>query len=416
MKLHPALTLKTHLTMKPKLLLLALPLLLAACSPSSPTSTQPASELTPAQREAQILSSVTQLTFNRDFDRAGEAYFSKDMRWVVFQGVPKGESAYQLYVARIVYVKGFPSGLVVTTRITPPGSRNTCGWFSDDLKTLIFASTAGKDDPDESSPGYQRNSRNYRWAFSKGMEIYRVDNWERLVMTSSPGGYVNLATPAHRLTDNDAYDAECVLSPDGQWIIFCSDRPAAIEGAAPETPSTQPVPRPKQLYAMKLDGTRFVQLTATPGYNGGPFFSPDGRKLVYRSDRAGNDLLQVYTSDIVRDQGGNITALANEQPITSDVNVNWGPYWTPDAKHILYASSKVAHTNYEIFIRRAAPDRPAPSDGAGTRAESRITFSPGADVLPVVSPDGKYLLWSSKRGDDPTTQVYIAKLTLPKAP
>lgn len=393
----------------------SLAILLAAsivggCAPSQPATTLP--EPTPAQREAEVLSDITQLTFARDFERAGEAYFSQDMRSVVFQAVPKAqkgkpaETGYQMYVARINYVEGRPVGLILVTRVSPPGSRNTCGWISDDGSTLMFASTAGKDDPEEASPGYQRQGSRYRWAFSKGMEIYAVRDWQRKVRFDASEGFLNFALPENRLTDNDAYDAEGSYSPDGKWVIFCSDRPAKVEGEIPEPAATQPgepVARPKQLWAMRSDGTGLVQLTATPGYNGGPFFSPDGRRLVYRSDRKGNDLLQVFVSDIVRDRSGNITGLANERPITDDAHVNWGPYWTPDGRRVVYSTSKVSHTNYEIFSRRADGSR-----------ETRLTFAAGPDVLPVISPDGKWMMWSSRRGNDTTTQVYIARIKFPK--
>lgn len=381
------------------------------------TSTAPAvdaASLTPGEREARHLTDVVQLTFSRDFDRAGEAYFSKDMRWLVFQAVPKGERSYQMYVARVVYREGHPVGLVAVTRVSPPASSNTCGWFADDDRTLIFASTAGKHDPDEPAPGYQREGRDYRWMFSPGMEIYVVPDWQRQVF-SAVEGYVNLARPEYRVTDNDHYDAECATSPDGRWIVFCSDRPSEIDPVWADSPAaTRPGVRHRQLYVLDRRTGETVQLTATAGYNGGPFFSADGRKLVYRSDRVGNNLLQVYVADVVRDRRGRITGLRNEQPITSDANVNWGPFFSPDGRWVYYASSKVSHANYEVFARRTTPDRPSPADGsAGERGETRITFAPGPDVLPVISPDGRLMVWSSRRGDDPTTQIYVARLTPP---
>jgi TolB protein len=382
--------------------------------------------------EAAALSGVTQLTFGKDFERAGEAYFSPDMRWVVFQAVPKGvkggESGYQMYVARLVFVRGVPAGLTLVTRVSPAGSRNTCGHFSQDSRTLMFASTAGKDDPEEASPGYQREGSRYRWAFSKGMEIYVVHDFEAKLLAGASEGMLNFALPQHRITDNLAYDAECAFSPDGKWVVFCSDRESRVDTAPSAQASTAPqassaptatpaptatdaltattaptaTPAPRQLWAMRTDGTGLVQLTATGGYNGGPFFSPDGRRLVYRSDRAGNDLLQVLTAELVRDRRGNITGLRDERKVTDDANVNWGPYWSPDGRRIVYSSSKVSHANYELFSRRADGSR-----------ETRLTWSAGPDVLPVVSPDGRWLMWSSRRGEDKTTQVYVARFTFP---
>ena len=53
----------------------------------------------PTHSETDSLADVIQLTTG--FDRAGEAYFSHDMRWSVFQATPPGEQQYQMYVAKV---------------------------------------------------------------------------------------------------------------------------------------------------------------------------------------------------------------------------------------------------------------------------------------------------------------------------
>ena len=45
--------------------------------------------------------------------------------------------------------------------------------------------------------------------------------------------------------------------------------------------------------------------------------------------------------------------------------------------------------------------------------KTRITHADGADVLPVFSPDGKWLMWTSKRTKDATTQVFAARIEIP---
>jgi Tol biopolymer transport system component len=355
--------------------------LLAGCATAPP----PASE-------TGVLSDVRQLT--QDFDRAGEAYFSPDMHWIIFQATPRGEENYQMYVAPL---RDGKTGKPV--KISPAPSKNTCGFFSPDGKSLIFASTAGKESAPasspaasttvtpattQSSPGYQRSTGTYRWEFPPEMEIFRADGWEDAVRAAESAGAIDLAK--HALTDNHAYDAECAFSPDGQWIVFNSNRTGDGE-----------------LYVMRANGSDVVQLTHTKGYDGGPFFSPDGKRLVYRSDRAGNDLLQIYVAEVVRDRFGNITGLRNERQLTNDQNVNWGPYWHPNGKHIIYATSAQGHQNYELYLMR--------SDGS---RKMRITFTPGFDGLPVFSPDGKSLMWSSKRTPDGTTQVFLARFALPR--
>lgn len=381
-----------------KAILTTLVLAATGCVQHGEATSRPAmAEMSPEEREAMVLPQVTQLTFGFQFEKAGEAYFSPDMRWVVFQAAPKGEQNYQMYVAPLT--AGVHPTLGTAVRVTPANSRNTCGYFSPDGKDLIFASTAGKEDPEEKASGYQRAGSRYRWAFSKGMEIYRVPDFQAAIRLSGGGG-VDLAQRQYRITDNSAYDAECTYSPDGKWIVFCSDRPSMGE-SMPVT--TMPAAAPKQLWAMHPDGTGLVQLTRTAGYNGGPFFSPDGKRLLYRSDRAGDDLLQVYTAEVMYNAAGDIVGLRGERAITSDGNVNWGPAWTPDGKRVVYATSKVSHANYEIFGRRV--------DGSH---EVRITYASGPDVLPIVSPDGKWLMWASRRGEDKTTQIYISPLAWPK--
>jgi Tol biopolymer transport system component len=216
------------------------------------------------------------------------------------------------------------------------------------------------------------------------MEIFRVDDWQGAIGASRAGGApVDLAKNA--ITHNDAYDAEGAYSPDGKWIVFGSRRDGDSE-----------------LYVMRPDGSGAVRLTRAKGYDGGPFFSPDGKRITYRSDRKGNDLLQVFTADLTFAPDGTITGSANERQLTDDANVNWGPYWHPDGRHIIYATSAHGHQNYELYWMR--------DDGSG---KTRITFRQGFDGLPAFSRDGRYVMWSSKRAKDNTTQVFAAKFTPP---
>ena len=125
--------------------------------------------------ESEILENPIQLTHG--FDKAGEAYFSPDMSWIIFQACPSGEPRYQMYVAPVKwsfidepmppgpkrYNTPLPGGLTMPrqdnilgigwpVRISPKNSRNTCGFFSPDGNSLIFGSTSGKEDPGELFP------------------------------------------------------------------------------------------------------------------------------------------------------------------------------------------------------------------------------------------------------------------------
>src|SRR5262245_6265244 len=83
------------------------------------------SEFNPFQSsaESKVLSEVFQLT--HDFEKAGEAYFAPDMKWIIFQAVPKGETQYQMYVKKIAPKNETVTAADVPIRISPPNSRNT---------------------------------------------------------------------------------------------------------------------------------------------------------------------------------------------------------------------------------------------------------------------------------------------------
>jgi Tol biopolymer transport system component len=362
------------------IVLIAIPALAPAEAPVTQTA-PPTTAPSETGSEADTLSDVVQLTHG--FDRAGEAYFSPDMQWIIFEATPHGQDHYQMYVAHLQYKDGSICGAEEPIRISPEPSRNTCGFFSPDGKSFIFSSTAGKEDATVPREGYQRSGRNYRWDFAHGMEVFRVDDWQKKLEGVKPGSSINLAT--HPITDNDVYDAEGGYSPDGKWIVFCSLRTADGD-----------------VYVMHPDGSHVVRLTDNPGYDGGPFFAPDGKRIVYRSDRKHNSLLQIYVGDLAFDADGNITGIKTEHQITHDNNVNWGPYWYPDNKHLIWSNSRHGHTNYELYVMR--------DDGTH---DIRITYTDGADILPVFSNDGKYLMWTSKRTPDHTTQIFVAKFKPP---
>ena len=94
-----------------------------------------------------------------------------------------------------------------------------------------------------------------------------------------------------------------------------------------------------------------------------------------------------------------------ERALTQNEFVNWGPYWYPDGVHVIYATSKHGHSNYELYVMNV-----------DTGGEERITFHEGFDGLPVFSPDGKRLMWtSSGRTTDRKSQLFIADFTLKSA-
>src|SRR5204862_6101668 len=100
--------------------------------------------------------------------------------------------------------------------------------------------------------------------------------------------------------------------------------------------------------------------------------------------------------------------------------VNWCPFWTLDGRRLIYATSILGESNYEVYMMDADPGDLPGSTGTikyGT-AKRRITFfekagsQPGSDVLPALSHDGKWMIWSSRRGPDAEVHLWAARLLL----
>ena len=339
--------------------------------------------------EASNLVDPVQLTFNDRFVKAGESYFSPDGERVIFQAVEQVEGEppadfYAMFVADLVRDDlGRTRSIENIRRISPEGSANTCGWFHPvDPDIVIFGTTLAPPS-DETPPGYQRGSGRYRWQFPPEMRIVATD------LGVNDG---TVETLDQLVGDGTSYVAEGSFSPDGRHLLYTS-----LEAGQGD------------IFVKDLATGITVHLVAAPGYDGGPFFSPDGRRIAYRSDRHANNLLQVFVSDLAFDDAGTIVGIEREIQVTDDGHVNWCPFWHPDGRHLVYATSAVGHRNYEVFRVDAAGDgttSPASMKyGTGLR---RVTFGPGADVLPAFNSDGSEMMWTCKRGPSGTSQLWVA--------
>jgi Tol biopolymer transport system component len=320
--------------------------------------------------EAVHLKNIRQVT--TDFVRAGEGYFSPNGKRIIFQAEEKdsGNPFYQIFVQSLQNNR--------VRRVSPGIGKTTCAYFSPDGRKIIFASShldpeAKKQYAEEyRQREVERKSgtrRRYKWDFDPYLDIFEAN----------PDG-----SDLRRLTDTPGYDAEGSYSPGGKSIVFCSNR------SSPEN---------LELYIMDKDGKNVRQLTHAPGcYNGGPFFSPDGKRVIFRSDRKKKDHLQLY---VINADG------SGERALTDDLNwVQWGPYWYKDSKHIVYAGANHAvagRPNYDLYWMNVE-----------TGKKVRLTYAPGADVLPVFSPDGKRLMWTSTRDGRQPSHLWMADFVPPK--
>jgi TolB protein len=344
--------------------------------------------------EAPYLTDHVQLTFADRFVKAGEAYFSPDARWIVFQAIERpadGREAdrfYAMYTAPLRFDKtGRLIGLGEPIQLSPADSENTCGYFDPARPgRIIFGSTVIAPGSDE-APGYQREKKDYRWRFAPEMRVVAADVPE--VRGEAHDRRVGEAADADTLQviiDGPEYIAECAFSTDGRYIVH-----------------TRLVDGQGDLFIHDTKTGVNTPVVEAPGYDGGPFFSPDGRFICYRSDRRNDNLLQVFVKAISYDEDGTPVPGA-EYALTADEHVNWCPFWRPDGRELVYATSEVGHYNYEVFGISFDPDDPTAES-----SRRRITYAQGFDGLPVFSPDGRYMMWTSQRGEDGSSQLWVAR-------
>lgn len=329
--------------------------------------------------EKDFLTRVRRLTI--EGRRAGEGYFSPDGKHLVFQSErEEGNPFYQIYELDLETGE--------TKRISPGMGKTTCAFFQGSTGNILFASThedprsleLQKEELDRRASGRERR---YSFDYDPEMELY---------LYHADSGELT------RLTHARGYDAEGSFSPDGQWIVFSSMREAYTRELTPEEKKileTNPAYF-SDLYIMKADGTGLKRLTNVPGYDGGPFFYGDGSRIIWRRFDAEGLIADIWTMN--RDG-------SDARQITDFHSMSWAPYVHPSGKYLFFASNKLGFTNFEIYI----------VDIEGKKEPVRVTYTDGFDALPVPSPDGKELAWTSNRSGGPGGQIFMARWNHEKA-
>lgn len=332
-----------------------------------------------AENEEVLLSGTRQLTF--EGRRAGEGYFSSDGSKMVFQSErEEGNPFYQIYLMDLE--------LGDIERVSPGMGKTTCAWIHPDGKRVLFASTH----EDAQSEALQRaefeeresgKARKYSWDYDEHYELYAFD--------SESGEYTNL-------TNTKGYDAEGAYSPDGSMIVFASNRQAYDGSMSEEDQKYFKLDKKfaMEIYTAGADGSNVKRLTEVDGYDGGPFFSADGTKICWRRfDRKGLSA-EIFSMNIDGTEQTQLTRIGA---------MSWAPYFHPSGDYLIFATNKHGFDNFELYL----------VDAAGEKDPVRVTETAGFDGLPVFSPDGSQLSWTSNRTPQKQSQIFLANWNHEKA-
>ena len=322
--------------------------------------------------EPNFFSRVRQLTF--DGRRAGEGYFSQDGTLMVFQSERRPDNPFFQ-----MYLLDFETGDVED--VSPGYGKTTCGWVHPNNNLVLFAST--QDDPKAKAKQKAEiefresgQQRRYSWDYDEHYELYA---WDREQEKYS------------RLTKARGYDAEASYSPDGKLIAFASNR-NGYSGDLNERekklfeidPASQ-----MDIFIMNADGTNVRQLTDTLGYDGGPFFSPDGKKICWRRFSEDGLKAEIMTMNI---DG------SNQKQLTNMNALSWAPFFHPSGEYLIFTTNKHGFSNFELYL----------VDPQGQGEPVRVTDTDGFDGLASFTPDGNQMTWTSNRTPNQDSQIFLA--------
>jgi Tol biopolymer transport system component len=314
------------------------------------------------------LKNVRPLTFGGE---NAEAYWSHAGDKLVFQSTRPPYAADQIFW---MPAEGGEPRLVSTGK-----GRTTCAWFLPGDERILFASThRGGDAP----PPPPDRSHGYAWGiFEYDLFTVGLDGGDPRPLVVSPG-----------------YDAEATVSPKGDRIVFTSSRDGDLD-----------------LYSMALDGTDVKRLTNEVGYDGGGVFSPDGTRVAWRASRPETDAAKgefkaLLAKGIVRPNRLELFVMdadgSNPRQVTRNGKANFGPWFTPDGKRLIFSSNvdDPEGRSFDLYLVNL--------DGTGLERVTTYTTPDHDDFdgFPMFSPDGKKLVWCSNRqhAKPHETNVFVA--------
>lgn len=264
----------------------------------------------------------------------------------------------------------------------PPGSPPSAGTSAEDR--IAFYSE--RDGNAEIYVMHADGSNQTRLTHTSWNE--KAPNWSpdgsRLIYTSNRDGRFQVwmmnadGTGQHPLTSTQGQELASDWSPDGATIAFYSSRNDPNPGGCWPMCTWQ-------IYLMNTDGSSQRRLMSSAGSDQAPRWSPDGSRILFYSQRAGNWDIYVVNADGT-----------GEVRLTTTPKWEALPVWSPDGTKILYCTMDAGtYANRGIGIMNA--------DGSDMR-----TIIPGSSRVnedPVFSPDGHQIAFQSDRTG--RYQIYV---------
>ncbi len=235
--------------------------------------------------------------------------------------------------------------------------QDACSYFFPDQQRIVWTSTKDHMDMPLGDWGSQDE-------YPQGAELYTSDLDGKNIV---------------RLTNNEWYEAEVSISPNGEWIVFGRQ----IDGNL-------------NLWRMRPDGSDEQQITFTEDWQpGAPFYLPDNETIMFRAWRSseyGKIQPTPMTVFTIKHDGTELTQR------TFDRDMNWAPYPASNGRHYVFV--RVVDGNWEVFLGDLAGGEPV-----------RLTYNLGFDGLPSLSKDGQKMLFARSETGRGNLSTYVMDMS-----
>jgi len=288
---------------------------------------------------------------------AAEAYYAPDDYHLIVQTQdadaqqPPGKSI----GGALTYI--FTDDGKTSVRINDRG-QDACSYFFPDQQRIVFTST--RDNMDMPMGDWASEDK-----YPQGSELYTSDLEGKNIV---------------RLTDNEWYEAEVSISPNGDWIVF-----------------TRQIDGNLNLWRMRPDGADEQQITFTKDWQpGAPFYLPDNETILFRAWRS-SEYGQVWPTPMtiftIKHDGSDL------KQRTFDGKMNWAPYPASDGRHYVFV--RVADgRNWEVYLGDLAGGEPR-----------RLTYNTGFDGLPSLSKNGQKMLFARSDGSRDNLSTFVMDMS-----
>lgn len=182
-------------------------------------------------------------------------------------------------------------------------------------------------------------------------------NGKTIVWTSVKDGDLDLytmnldGTNAQRLTNDLGYDGGAFFSPDSTRLVYRAAHPTdPAEIAKYKELLAQRLVEPGQLeiFVINVDGSGKKQVTSNGASNFSPYFHPDGKRIIFSSNletrgEGGRPSFHLY---LVRDDG------TGTERLTTEGHFNSFPMFSPDGKRLVWVSDRNAKApgEFNVFL------------------------------------------------------------------